>query len=79
MANIFFNNRNSNYIPPNQQMSGPFGNISQMLQNFNQFRSNFRGDPKQQVEQLLKSGQMSQEQFQQLSTLANQFRGIIGR
>lgn len=50
----------------------PLGNITQILQQFNQFRSSFKGDPKQQVEMLRKSGQMSDEQFKQLEAIANQ-------
>ena len=36
------------------------------------FNKNFTGDPKQEVEKLLSSGQMSQQQFNQLSQIANQ-------
>ena len=39
-------------------MPGPLGNIAQILQQFQQFRAAFKGDPKQQVEMLRKSGQM---------------------
>lgn len=52
---------------------GPMGNIMQMMQQFNQFRSTFQGDPKAQVEQLLKSGKMSEEQYKQLEAMAKQF------
>ena len=49
-----------------QQMSNnnsPFGNFMNMVKNFNQFKSQFNGDPQQQVQQLIDSGKMSQEQF----------------
>lgn len=52
---------------------GPMGNMMQMMQQFNQFRSTFQGDPKAQVEQLLKSGKMSEEQYKQLEAMAKQF------
>ena len=52
---------------------GPMGNIMQIMQQFNQFRSTFQGDPKAQVEQLLKSGKMSEEQYKQLEAIAKQF------
>jgi hypothetical protein len=42
------------------------------LQQFNQFRSMYKGNPKEQVEHLLKSGQMSNAQFEQLKNMANQ-------
>lgn len=56
---------------------GPMGNMMQMMQQFNQFRSTFQGDPKAQVEQLLKSGKMSEEQYKQLEALAKQFMPYI--
>lgn len=48
-----------------------------LIQKFNQFRSTFQGDPKAQVENLIASGQMSQEQFNHLSNLAAQMRGLF--
>lgn len=61
------------------QNGGPFNNPMQMIQQFNQFRQTFRGDPRQQVQNLLDSGQMSQEQFNQLSSMAQMFQQLIGR
>ena len=52
-------------------------NPMQMIQQFNQFKNSFQGDPKQQVEQLLKSGQMSQQQFNQLQQQATQFQQLL--
>ena len=52
--------------------------MGQMLQQFNQFKSGFSGDPKQEVQKLLQSGQMSQEQFQKLSQAATQFQKMMG-
>lgn len=59
----------------NQQ--GPFNN--NVINQFNQFRSTFQGDPKQKVQDLLNSGQMSQEQFNQLSSMAQVFQTLLGR
>lgn len=53
-------------------MPGPMGNLMQILQQFQQFRASFKGDPKQQVEMLRKSGQMSDAQYQQLEAMAKQ-------
>ena len=53
-------------------MPGPMGNVMQLLQSFQQFRSAFHGDAKQQVEQLRKSGKMSDEQYKQLEAMAKQ-------
>lgn len=54
-------------------------NLSQVMQKFQEFQRNFSGNPKAQVESLLQSGQMSQEQFQQLAKTATQFQKLIGR
>ena len=51
----------------------PFG----MIQKFNEFRQNLTGDPRQIVQNLLNSGQMSQSQFNQLSQMANEFQKYL--
>ena len=55
----------------------PFGNMMNFMQSFNQFRQTFQGDPKQQVQNLLNSGQMSQSQFNQLQQMAQQIQNMI--
>jgi hypothetical protein len=44
-----------------------------IMQQFDAFRKNFQGDPKEKVQELLNSGQMSQEQFNMLSQMAQKF------
>lgn len=61
----------------NQSANGMFGNMQNMMQQFNQFRQTFQGDPKQQVQQLLNSGRMSQSQFNQLKQMADQFMKMM--
>lgn len=51
--------------------------MNNFLSQFNQFKSTFTGNPEQQVKQLLSSGRMSQEQFNQLAQTANQLRKLI--
>jgi hypothetical protein len=53
------------------------GGIGNMIQQFSRFRENFQGDPQQQVQQLLNSGKMTQQQFNQLAGLANQFQQLL--
>ena len=53
--------------------------MMQMMQQFQQFRNGFQGDPKQAVQSLLASGRMTQEQFNQLSNMAQQFQGFMGK
>ena len=48
-------------------------NPMQMIQAFNQFRQNFRGDPQQTVMQLVQSGRMTQGQLDQLQGMASTF------
>lgn len=77
MANPLFNLfSNQNQAPP---QNNPFGNAVQMMQQFQQFRNGFQGDPKQAVQSLLTSGRMTQEQFNQLSNMAQQFQGLLGK
>lgn len=80
MANPLFSKfgnfqNGSNFIPGNGRMNGMMG----MMQKFQQFRNTFQGDPRQQVQELLNSGQMSKEQFDQLSQIASQFQSMIGK
>lgn len=63
----------------NQSNSGLFNNMNNVLNQFNQFQSTFHGDPKQKVQELMNSGQMSQEQFNQLSNMAQVFQTLLRR
>lgn len=56
------------------QQNNPMNNF---LNQFNQFKSTFTGNPEQQVKQLLSSGRISQEQFNQFAQTANQLRKLI--
>ena len=72
MSSIF-NALNNNNI----SSFGPFGNMANLINRFNQFKSTFQGDPKQQVQQLLNSGQMSQQQFNQFQAMATQLQNTL--
>ena len=65
-------------------MNNPFfgamggGNgFMQMVQQFQQFKANFQGDPKAEVEKLLQSGAMSQQELNQLQSMAKQFEHLF--
>lgn len=58
-------------------MPGPMGQFGQMMQQFQQFKANFQGDPKQEVQKLLQSGKMSQDQLNQLQAMAQQFQQFL--
>lgn len=57
------------------QMMGQTNNI---MQKFQQFQQMFKGDPRQQVQQLLNSGKVSQAQYNQAVQMANQFQRMLG-
>ena len=59
------------------QMPGPMGQFQRLMQQFNQFRATFQGDPKAEVEKLLQSGKMSQQQLNQLQAMAKQFESFL--
>lgn len=50
------------------------GNVANMMQQFEQFRSTFQGDPRQQVQQLLSTGRMTQDQFNRFSQMASELQ-----
>lgn len=54
-----------------------FGNMQNFMTQFNQFKNSVQGNPQQQVQQLLQSGRMSQEQYNQLHSLAKQLQGML--
>lgn len=54
-----------------------FGNMQGLVSQFENFRKNFTGDPRQQVQQLLNSGQVSQDQYNQAVQIANALQKMI--
>lgn len=60
------------------QMPGRMGQFQNMVQQFQQFKQSFQGDPKAEVEKLVQSGRISQQQLNQLQQMAAQFRQLIG-
>ena len=59
------------------QMTGPIGQFQRMMQQFQQFKANFHGDPKAEVEKLLQSGRLNQQQLNQLQQMAKQFQSLM--
>lgn len=60
-----------------QQMN-PQNGTNNIIQRFQQFRNNFKGDPREQVQQLLNSGKVSQQQYDQAVRMANQLKQMMG-
>ena len=57
-----------------QQMQG-----NSLIERFKQFQQIFRGNPQQQVQQLLNSGRISQSQYNQAVQMANQLSQMLGK
>jgi hypothetical protein len=52
-------------------------NPMQMLNEFNRFKSEFKGDPEEAVKKLVASGKISQKQLNDLQTAAQTFKGLF--
>ncbi len=52
--------------------------LEQIAQQAREFRKQFNGNPRQQVEQLLASGRMSQAEFNRYSQIAQQVAQFMG-
>ena len=57
------------------RQSNPF---EQLAQQAREFQKQFKGSPRQEVERLLQTGQMSQSQFNQYSQIAQQVAQFMG-
>ena len=55
------------------QGNGPM----QMMQQFMQFKQNYKGNPKAEVEKMLQSGKISQQQLNQVQQMAGQFQHML--
>ena len=53
------------------------GNFGQLVQKFQQFKTSFQGDPKAEVEKMLQSGALTQEQLNQYQQMAQQIMQIM--
>ena len=60
------------------QIPGPMGQFQNMIQQFRQFQQSFKGDPKAEVEKLVQSGKIAQQQLNQLQQVASQFQQLLG-
>lgn len=74
MANSLYN-----VLSNNSSLPTPFNNMQNFVQKLNNFRQTFQGDPRQQVQRLLNSGQMSQQQYNQLSQMATQIQNMLNK
>lgn len=66
MANQLYNEMNGNQS-------------NNFFQRFNQFRQTFSGNPQQQIQKMLNSGQISQEQYNKAVQQAQNIMRMLGR
>lgn len=59
--------------------SAPDGGFTDFVRQWQQFRAQYQGDPHQQIQQMLQSGQLTQEQLNRAQQLAQQFIRLIPR
>lgn len=65
MANALFNALGGNNF-------GVVGSLAQLSQQFEQFKASYKGSARDEVQRMLNSGEMSQEQYNHLQSIANQ-------
>ena len=68
----------------NNPFFGMFGGqqmnpMAMIMQKFQQFQHGFRGNADQQIQQLMNSGKVNQQQYNQAVQWAQQFQKMIGR
>ena len=61
----------------NNPFFGAMGGGNGFMQMVQQFKANFQGDPKAEVEKLLQSGKLTQQQLNQLQQMAKQFQSLM--
>ena len=64
----------------NNPISSMFGQnpMGNLMQRFQQFQQTFRGDANQQIQQMMSTGRVNQQQYNQAVQMANQFRRMLG-
>ena len=67
MSNPLFGQFGGNQMP----MNG-------LMQKFQQFQQMFKGNPQQQIQQMMSSGKVNQQQYNQAVQMAQQFKKMMG-
>lgn len=78
MANPLFQQLGGNQPNPQPAPQAPNdGGFGAMLAQFNQFRQQFTGDPRAEIQKLMQSGKVSQAQLDQAQQMARQIMQFI--
>lgn len=57
---------------------GPQNPYQNMMKQFEEFRKNFTGNPQEKIQQMLNSGQISQQQYNMAVQKANMIKSFFG-
>lgn len=57
---------------------GPQNPYQKMQKDFENFKKNFTGDPREKIQQMLNSGQITQQQYNAAVQRANMIKGFFG-
>jgi hypothetical protein len=55
----------------------PLGGMQNLIQQYHQFRNTFKGDPRQKVQEMLNSGQITQDQVNQARSMATELQKFM--
>ena len=61
----------------NGGMQNGMPGMGNIIQRFQQFRQTFQGDPRQQIQQLMNSGKVSQDDYNRAVQMANQLQKML--
>lgn len=75
--NPLFSRFGNQQAPQQPQAKNPLSNITNMITQFQQFKNAYRGNAQQEVQQMLSSGQITQEQLNQVIPIAQQIQKLI--
>jgi hypothetical protein len=59
-------------------MNNPFGQMQALMQRFQQFQNTFKGNANQQIQQMMNSGKVNQQMYNQAVQSAQQFQRMLG-
>ena len=84
MANPLFERFGQMMGGGNNAVPGPLQNMANFVQSYNQFKNSLNAPngnagayAQQQVQQMLNSGKITQEQFNQVAAFAQQLQGFV--
>ena len=64
---------------PLYQMMNQNAPANSLIRRFQQFQQNFHGDAQQQVQQMLNSGRITQDQYNRAVQMAQQLQKMLGK